>query len=167
MKYYVKMAGAEHVVEIDGDTVTYDGTVLRGHVETLEGTPIRLVTIGAEVHRVVAQRGAEKGQYDLSLGGHRFAAETLDERSRTIRELSGVATRPAGPAHLLAPMPGLVVRVAVKEGDRVQAGQGLVVMEAMKMENELRASAAGTVKRVVVAPGSAVEKGTMLLEMEE
>jgi pyruvate carboxylase subunit B len=63
-------------------------------------------------------------------------------------------------------MPGLIVRVNVKAGDKVAQGQGLVVMEAMKMENELRAQAAGTVKNVSVTPGTAVEKGTVLIEME-
>jgi pyruvate carboxylase subunit B len=63
-------------------------------------------------------------------------------------------------------MPGMIVRVQVVEGDVVQPGQGLVVMEAMKMENELRATAVGTVSRVRVAPGTAVEKGALLLELE-
>jgi len=63
-------------------------------------------------------------------------------------------------------MPGMIVRVNVAEGDVIQAGQGLVVMEAMKMENELRAPSAGAVRRVLVAPGTAVEKGALLLEME-
>jgi pyruvate carboxylase subunit B len=63
-------------------------------------------------------------------------------------------------------MPGLIVRVNVNPGDTVAQGQGLVVMEAMKMENELRAQAAGTVKSVNVKPGTAVEKGTVLGEME-
>jgi biotin carboxyl carrier protein len=63
-------------------------------------------------------------------------------------------------------MPGLIVRINVKPGDTVGQGQGLVVMEAMKMENELRAQAAGTVKSVNVTPGTAVEKGTVLIEME-
>jgi pyruvate carboxylase subunit B len=63
-------------------------------------------------------------------------------------------------------MPGMIVRLNVKEGDQVRAGQGLVVMEAMKMENELRAAASGTVLRVLVSPGNAVEKGAILLEME-
>ena len=62
-------------------------------------------------------------------------------------------------------MPGLVVRVNVAEGDTVAAGQGLVVMEAMKMENELRAAAAGTVSRVLATPGAAVEKGAVLVEL--
>jgi pyruvate carboxylase subunit B len=63
-------------------------------------------------------------------------------------------------------MPGLIVRVQVQPGDRVQPGQGLVVMEAMKMENELRAPATATVKAIAVAPGQAVEKGALLVEME-
>jgi pyruvate carboxylase subunit B len=67
---------------------------------------------------------------------------------------------------LLAPMPGLVVRVNVKAGDTVEAGQGLIVMEAMKMENELRVQAAGRVKTVLVTPGSVVEKGALLIELE-
>jgi pyruvate carboxylase subunit B len=60
----------------------------------------------------------------------------------------------------------MIVRVEVQAGDRVRAGQGLVVMEAMKMENELRASADATVKEVLVSPGDAVEKGALLLRME-
>jgi pyruvate carboxylase subunit B len=63
-------------------------------------------------------------------------------------------------------MPGLVVRVNVQPGDEVQAGQGLVVMEAMKMENELRAPAAGRVRAILAAPGTAVEKGAVLIELE-
>jgi pyruvate carboxylase subunit B len=63
-------------------------------------------------------------------------------------------------------MPGLIVRVHVEVGATVQPGQGLVVMEAMKMENELRAVAGGVVKAVRVAPGTAVERGATLVELE-
>ncbi|HEX7939639.1 MAG TPA: biotin/lipoyl-containing protein [Gemmatimonadaceae bacterium] len=166
MKYFVTVGGKEHEVNIDGDTITLDGVALRAHIEDLHGTPITIVTIGNEVHRVVARRGEEKGQYTLSVGGHRVQAEALDDRSRTIRRLTGASAKASGPAHLHAPMPGLIVRINVAAGDAVAAGQGLVVMEAMKMENELRASAAGRVKRVAVSAGSAVEKGALLLEME-
>ena len=88
------------------------------------------------------------------------------EATAAIRELSRLSAVASGPAPLIAPMPGLIVRVNVKAGDQVAQGQGLVVMEAMKMENELRAPAAGTVKTVNIAPGTAVEKGTILIEME-
>jgi pyruvate carboxylase subunit B len=63
-------------------------------------------------------------------------------------------------------MPGLVVRINVSVGDKVEAGQGIVVMEAMKMENELRATGGGTVKSVDVTVGTAVEKGTVLVTLE-
>jgi biotin carboxyl carrier protein len=65
----------------------------------------------------------------------------------------------------MAPMPGLVVRVSVAVGDTVAVGQGLVVVEAMKMENELRASVAGVVLSVRATPGQPVEKGALLVEL--
>jgi biotin carboxyl carrier protein len=98
--------------------------------------------------------------------GYRFDIEALDERTRAIRDLSAANATPTGPAPVLAPMPGLIVRVNVRPGDVVEAGQGVIVMEAMKMENELRATSAGTVKRVEVTPGTAVEKGTLLVALE-
>ena len=70
-----------------------------------------------------------------------------------------------GPRLIRAPMPGLITRVEVAAGDTVAAGQGLVIVEAMKMENELRAEAAGVVSRILVAPGQAVEKGAILIEL--
>lgn len=166
MKYFVRIGTDEHEVIIDGENVSIGGRTVRAHIEDVTGTPLQIVTIGNEVHRALARRGEQRGQYDLSIDGYRFTVEALDERTRAIRELSGASARPAGPAHLLAPMPGLIVRIHVQAGDQVRAGQGLVVMEAMKMENELRATVAGVVRRVVVAPGSAVEKGATLLEME-
>jgi biotin carboxyl carrier protein len=166
MKYYVRVGEKELEVVVDGETVSLNGESVRAHVEDLAGTPIQIVAIGNEVHRVLARRGSERGQYDLSVEGFRFSVQALDERARAIRELSGASARPTGPAHLVAPMPGLIVRVQVNEGDQVRVGQGLVVMEAMKMENELRAITTGVVRRVLVAPGSAVEKGALLLEME-
>jgi biotin carboxyl carrier protein len=90
----------------------------------------------------------------------------LDERARHIRSLTGGGERARGPAVLKAPMPGLVVRVQVEAGQPVAAGAGVVVLEAMKMENELRAAAAGVVRIVRVRPGEAVEKGQVLVEFD-
>jgi pyruvate carboxylase subunit B len=92
-------------------------------------------------------------------------AEALDERMRAIKDLTAASAAASGPAPLVAPMPGLVVRVAVQPGDTVNAGQGLVVIEAMKMENELRATTAGVVTGVRVEAGQAVEKGAILVEL--
>jgi pyruvate carboxylase subunit B len=166
VKYIVQVNDRRVEVEIDGNGVRVDGRIVDAHVVEIEGTPVRLVKVGEQVHRVLARRQPERGRYSLSLDGHRYDVEALDERTRTIRELTAAASGPKGPAPLVAPMPGLVVRVMVQAGDQVVPGQGLVVVEAMKMENELRASALATVKAVLVQPGQAVEKGAVLVEME-
>lgn len=165
MKYFVDVAGARVEVVIDGDGVRVDGETVRAHLADVEGTPVKLLMLGDEVHRVVARRSA-RGEYVLRLGGYRFGVEALDERTRAVRDLSGAAAGPSGPAPLKAPMPGLVVRVLVQPGDKVVAGQGLVVIEAMKMENELRSPGAGSVKAISAVPGKAVEKGALLVELE-
>ncbi len=166
MKYLVRVNGEEHEVLLDGNGVHIDGDDMAANVVPIDGTPVRMVTIGNEVHRVVVRPGGRRGDYTLWLDGYRFEVEALDERTRTIRELSGASAGPSGPAPVIAPMPGLVMRINAQVGDEVQAGQGLVVMEAMKMENELRAKAAGRVKAILVTPGTAVEKGTLLIELE-
>jgi biotin carboxyl carrier protein len=166
MKYFVKDGDTVHEVLVDGENVTIDGKKFVARLEDIPGTPLQLLTVGDRQEKLHARRGAERGSFELSVGGFRFPLEALDERTRVIRELSGASGKAKGPAHLSAPMPGLIVRVSVKEGDQVRAGQGLVVMEAMKMENELRAASDGVVKRVVASPGTAVEKGALLLEME-
>ncbi len=165
MKYYVSVNGEDHEVTLDEHGVQVDGERVSATVESIDGSPVRMVTIGDEIHRVVV-RPATRGAYTLWLDGYRFEIEALDERARAIRELSGKSAGPTGPAPLVAPMPGLIVRVNAQPGDEVQAGQGLVVMEAMKMENELRAPAAGRVRAILAAPGTAVEKGAVLIELE-
>ena len=166
MKYVVDLNGERREVAVDGEAVTLDGHTVMAGLEKIEGTPVRLVTIGSQVHRVVVRRGGSRGAYTLWVDGFRFEGEALDERARVIRDITAKSSGPVGPAPVVAPMPGMIVRVTVVVGDSVQAGQGLVVMEAMKMENELRAAAAGVVKAVNVVPGKAVEKGMVLIELE-
>lgn len=165
MKYIVDVNGERLTVELEGTTAIVNGAQLNVSLRRLEGTPVRLVCIGDQVHRVVARRGAERGAWELDVGGERYAVDALDERMRSIRDLTAAAGAASGPAPLLAPMPGLVVRVSVAVGDTVTQGQGLVVIEAMKMENELRTTAAGRVTAVHAVAGTAVEKGAVLVEL--
>jgi len=164
VKYIVDVNGERLEVHLDADGVRLGDERVEAHLADVEGTPIHLVTIRRAQHRVAVRRGDGRGRYALWVDGYRFEVEALDERMRAIRDLTAAADRTAGPRPLVAPMPGLIVRVTVSEGDLVEAGQGVVVMEAMKMENELRATGVGTVKRVAVSPGMAVEKGAMLVE---
>ncbi len=165
MKYIVDVHGERVTVELDGTQAVVDGERVEVSLSSIEGTPVRLLRIGEEVHRLVARRGETRGCWALDLDGRRVEAEALDERMRAIRDLTAAAAAASGPAPLMAPMPGLVVRVSVGVGDTVSAGQGLVVVEAMKMENELRASVAGVVTAVLAIPGQAVDKGALLVEL--
>ena len=151
MKYVVQLNEERKSVSLDSSGVRYETEpVAHAELSDIEGSPVRMVKIGTSVYRVVAQKRQGRGRYTLWVDGYRFETEALDERTRAIRDLSAASAGPIGPAPILAPMPGLIVRVNVRVGDTVEAGQGVVVMEAMKMENELRAATAGVVKSVGV-----------------
>jgi glutaconyl-CoA decarboxylase len=85
-----------------------------------------------------------------------------DAQAALLSAAARVAARPAGPAAVRAPMPGRVVKILARPGDAVKAGSGVVVVEAMKMENEIRAPRDGTVKELRVSEGAAVEAGQEL-----
>lgn len=163
MKYFVTVGGLEFVVEVEGENLLVDGTPVDAHLSRLAGTPLRHLLLGAESHALILE-SAGRGSWQAERFGERWEVEVVDERARHIRSLTGAGQKAAGPPVLKAPMPGLVVRVLAEVGQRVQAGAGLVVLEAMKMENELRAASDGVVKAVHAVPGKAVEKGQVLVE---
>jgi biotin carboxyl carrier protein len=165
VKYVVAVGGNRVEIVMDGEGLWVAGERLEARLTEIDGTPVKIITIGDRVHRVVAQRGQSRGQYALWIDGHRYDVEALDERTRAIRDLSGASAQTSGPAPLVAPMPGLIVRVNAQVGDNVQSGQAVVVMEAMKMENDLRTQSSGIVSAVRVKPGDAVEKGAVLVEL--
>jgi biotin carboxyl carrier protein len=140
-------------------TVRLDGRALEVDVRDAGPHTMSVIASG-RAHEVVLQR--REGGYRVVLRG-----EVLDvgvvEATR-----GAVAPRraPGGPARVQAPMPGKLVRVLVSAGQDVGAGQGLVVMEAMKMENEIRAPRAGRVKEAPVREGQAVETGALLVLLE-
>jgi pyruvate carboxylase subunit B len=164
--YVVEVNGRRLNVEIQDGKAIVDGVKYLVSIQTVAGTPVRIVGVNDAVHRVVLRERVARGRYRMWLDGHRYDAEALDSRARAIRDMQASVAKPSGPAPLRAPMPGLIVQLRVKVGDTVTAGAGLVVMEAMKMENELRTVAAGKVRAVHVTVGSAVEKGALLVELE-
>jgi pyruvate carboxylase subunit B len=128
------------------------------------GTELRRLSLDGTSHRIVAVPGEARGSWELQLDGERVQAEVVDERTRAIRALTARSATHHGPKPVRAPMPGLVLRVEVEPGQTVHAGQGIIIIEAMKMENELRADAAGVVAKVLVQAGTPVEKGAVLVE---
>ena len=165
MRYFVTIAGREVEVDLTGSTPVVDGTTVEAHLQALPGTRTRHLLVDGGSHALAAAPGDRTGRWSISLGAERFTADAVDERMRAIREMTGAADD-AADRTLVAPMPGLVLRVEVEPGQAVKAGQGVVVVEAMKMENELKAPADGVVASVAVAAGQTVEKGATLLVLE-
>lgn len=106
------------------------------------------------------------GDFDVHLDGRTIPVQIRRAGSFGRQKKEGGSTAGSGPQRVLAPMPGKVVRVLVKPGDEVKARQGLVVVEAMKMENELKAARDGRVRDVSVAEGQSVDAGAVLLIVE-
>lgn len=98
--------------------------------------------------------------------GQPFRVEIQDEQERRLRAAAGKDTARVAKRNVAAPMPGKVVKLLVKPGDAVKAGDGVIVVEAMKMENELKAPGPGTVKEIRVAEGKAVAAGEVLVVIE-
>lgn len=105
-----------------------------------------------------------RDQDRIGVNGHIYLAEVRDPRS--LRARRRAADSAGGPRKVTAPMPGKIVRILLAEGDRVEAGQGIVVIEAMKMQNEMRSPKAGIVKKIAVAEGAAVNPGETLAVVE-
>jgi biotin carboxyl carrier protein len=139
---------------VDGEPVEVDVAV---------GQPGELsLLIGGRSYLVKEEKGPT-GEY-VVLGTDRYAAQVHDPRA--LRSRRAAAGDAAGPARIVAPMPGKVVRIMAQPGTAVEAGDGVVVIEAMKMQNELKAPKKGTVKQVLAAVGAAVNAGQALAIIE-
>jgi biotin carboxyl carrier protein len=166
MRYFVTIEGRTFDIEIAGGQAIVDGTAVAVEMRAVPGTRTRHLLADGGSHVVLAGPSAAKGEWELQVDGRRLHAEVVDERTRAIRAMTGAAAGPVGPKPVRAPMPGMVVRVQIEVGQSVAAGQGVAIIEAMKMENELKADGAGVVSRVLVQAGQAVEKGQVLVEFE-
>jgi biotin carboxyl carrier protein len=164
MRYHVTLRDRTFVVDIAPGGVRVDGRPVDADLRSLGATGVHGLLLDGASHQIVASDEGD-GCWRVVVDGASAAVEVVDERTRTIREMAASGPGQVGPRPLRAPMPGLVVKVEVSEGDAVLEGQGLVIVEAMKMENELRAEAPGTVRRVLVTPGQAVEKNQVLIEL--
>jgi biotin carboxyl carrier protein len=163
MIYHVAIGDHTFEVLLGPDRVEIDGVVVDVDLAGIEGTSVRSLLMDGDSHRLLARRES-KGHWDLHLQGRRLQAEVLDERTLAIREITAVVSGPVGPTPVRAPMPGLMVRVDVGVDDIVTAGQGVAIVEAMKMENELTAAVDARVTAVLVAQGDAVDRDQVLVE---
>jgi biotin carboxyl carrier protein len=117
-----------------------------------------------EVHVQETERNGYRVMIS-SQGYEGYEVRVLDERTYRASQVSGASAGGAGDSAIKAPIPGLVVKVLVAEGDEVTAGQTLVILEAMKMENELRAPRPGVVATIKAKPGNSVNQGDVLVTL--
>jgi len=170
MEFFVHVDGTRFRVHRQdnpghGGALEVEGESLPLELAAPSASPIRSIRLGGRSLRVLPRRTPDGG-WTLDVEGHRYRAEVGDRGQEAVRQARRAAGGSGGLAPLKAPMPGMVVRVEVAPGDEVVAGQGLVIVEAMKMENELKATRPGRVRAVHAAAGTAVEKDTVLVEFE-
>jgi biotin carboxyl carrier protein len=164
MTYDIAIDGKHHRLDLnqvdgrwtcrlDGRNVEVDAVLARRDVLSLR--------IGNRAYEVKCERVG--GDTHIWVGSVRFAAEVRDPRSLRGRVR---AADERGPKKLTAPMPGKVVRILVAQGDEVEAGAGLLVVEAMKMQNELKSPKKGIIQKIQVREGAAVNAGDVLAIVE-
>lgn len=166
MRYHVKFpSGDEIPVDVDdlptgAVRVTVGGRTTEADIRDLEGG-FNVMLDGRVVDLLMEGAPPDVG---VVTRGMRFYAKVESDRMRAASEALG-SRAGAGEGLVTSPMPGRVLKVLVAEGDAIKAGMPLVVVEAMKMENELAASRDGTVAKVYVTPGATVESGAKLVEV--
>ena len=166
MKLEVRISGETHTVEVERNSFTWsvllDGQKVAADIAEIDAHTLSILLHG-ESHevRVTPLPG---GALKLQTGLHEFTAEVIDPRAWRGARRGGAEAE--GRQQIVAPMPGKVIRVLVAAGAKVEAGQGVLVVEAMKMQNEIRSPKSGTVGRVLVEEGQAVNAGEVLAWVE-
>ena len=163
MKFEIQIAGRARVVDLTRNSevwrIALDGKEVGADAVQIE-PGIFSILLDGKSYEVRVTPGAN-GTLKLQTGEHEFAAEVADPRAWRGRRHGALEAE--GRQQVVAPMPGKVIRVLVKVGEQVQAGQGLLVVEAMKMQNEVRSPKSGVVERLMVKEAQPVNAGEVLV----
>ena len=166
MTYDVIINGHTHHVELTKGEKTWLCRVDEHEMEldaVYTARDVLSILLGGKAYEVKRER-ALNGEQHMIIGSARYSSEVQDPRSLRSRRASASSTE--GPQKLLAPMPGKIVRILVHEKDEVEAGQGVIVVEAMKMQNELKSPKKGIVQKITVGEGANVNPGDVLVIVE-
>lgn len=168
MKYFATVNDQVYEIDIDHHGhVTVDGVELLADMQLVGSQQMYSLLIEHASHEVVLDAETEqRNMYSVMVGGLRFLVKVQDERSRRLALVDRSLRAPDGELHIKAPIPGLVVKVPVSEGQVVAEGDTLIILEAMKMENELRAPRAGIIHELKVTPGAQVALGQTMLSLK-
>lgn len=167
LNFDIELDGRKHRLSIqpgamtDGYSILLDGQPCSADAHLLQPNILSLLIAGRS-YRILFD--ARPGGKAIVLGERRISYRINDPRS--LRSRTNVDTSDTGARPIVASMPGRIVRILVKAGEPVEAQQGLIVVEAMKMQNELKAPRSGNVTRIVVEVGATVQAGDVLLIIE-
>jgi biotin carboxyl carrier protein len=155
--HQVELTRSDHawLCKIDGHEMELDAV--------LTARDVLSVLVDGKAYEIKRERSLQ-GELHMVIGSARYAVDVQDPRS--LRTRRSVAGSEAGPQKVKSPMPGKIVRILVNEHDEVKAGQGLIVMEAMKMQNEMKSPKDGKVQKILTAEGSTVNAGDTLAIVE-
>ena len=143
--------------------VRVNGKTMRIEAPKESGTASSLICENEQWEAIADKRRGDK--FDITIGGRRFSLEGVDQRKKLLAE-AGSGPAVSGPQTVLAEMPGKVAKLEVARGDRVTAGQVIMIIEAMKMENPIVSPIDGLIKEIEVNEGEAVESRSTLFVVE-
>ncbi|PJF37441.1 MAG: acetyl-CoA carboxylase biotin carboxyl carrier protein subunit [Candidatus Thermofonsia Clade 1 bacterium] len=163
MKYLATVNGQKFEIELDKD----GRLLINGQAREVDFRHISEALYSALINNksVEALVERQEGRYQVLIEGDLYEVEVLDERQQRLMSASSGFSVAQGEITVRSPMPGLIVTVRVGEGDHVRKGQALVVLESMKMENEIKAPRDGKVERIHVEKGQAVEQNQALITL--
>lgn len=177
MTFVAQLGGKEHVLQVDdGDRDDGRYTVwLHDKAYTIDARsmPAEIVSVlvnnksyDVDIDDTSDARHPLNGSVSVRVRGRVMRMQMLEERRHRLKQMQETLFQGAATCSIVSPMPGKVVRLLVRQHDPVTSGQAVVVVEAMKMENELRATRAGKVKRIAVQQGQSVQADQLLVELE-
>lgn len=162
MKYITTVNDQEFFIEIDVEgRIAVDEQPYDIDFQVLtEGGVLSLLLNNSSLEAVVEERDQA---WEVLIKGELYTVRVQDERAYRLAKARGAVAEVTGEAVVKSPMPGLIISVPVQEGQEVEKGGRIVILESMKMENELHSPRSGIVKHVYVVEGDSVEKGQLLV----
>ena len=164
MRYVTTVDGKEYEIEVvDERHIRIGDRLIAVDFKSISGQLVFSLILDGKSYESFVYHTDEDWQ--VLLRGRQFQVKVEDEREKRLKAAAGGGIAEGGEFHLKAPMPGLVVAVPVSEGQQVEKGQVLVILESMKMQNELKSPRDGVVDRIRVKPGESVEQKQTLLNI--
>jgi biotin carboxyl carrier protein len=162
MKYICTVNDREYIVTVDheGQITVDDETFQVDFQQLAEGGVLSLLINNHSLEAIIEER---EEAWEVLIRGELYSVKVQDERAYRLAKARGTTLAYMGEATVKSPMPGVIVSIPVEVGQHIQSGEKVIILESMKMENELRSPRNGTVKAVHVAPGATVEKDQVLV----